>query len=51
MECIINEIIQAIECYNFKDKIGCAIHLQNGGSLAKIMFMNYLKFEEFFYDI
>lgn len=47
MEGIINEVIQAIECYNLKDEIGCAIHLQNGGSLAKTMFMNYLKFKEF----
>lgn len=44
MEGVINEVIQAIECYDLKDAIGSAIHLQNGGSLAKTMFMNYLKF-------
>ena len=44
MEGIIKEVIQAIECYNLKDEIGCAIHLQNGGYYATVMFLNFLKF-------
>ena len=47
MEYIMSEVIRAIECYNTKDEIGCAIHLQNGGDIAKTMFVNYLKYKDF----
>ena len=47
MKYIIGEVIRAIECYDIKDEIGCAIHLQNGGSIAKSMFINYLKYKDF----
>ena len=47
MNYIINQVIQAIKCYENKDEIGCAIHLQNGGSLATNLFLNYLKYKDF----
>lgn len=47
MEYVVSEVIRAIECYNSKDEIACAIHLQNGGSIAKTMFVTYLKYEDF----
>ena len=49
MEYVMSEVIRAIECYNTKDEIGCAIHLQNGGNIAKTMFVNYLKYKDFNY--
>lgn len=46
MEYIMNEVMKALECYNRNDKIGCAVHLQNGGYYATAMFLNCLKLEE-----
>lgn len=48
MECIINEVMKALECYNRNNEIECAVHLQNGGYYAMVMFLNCLKLGEIF---